>query len=106
MEKAKARTASAKKRSGRGVPAKKSAPRPARTRSLSQQAVAARAKADQDRLVEVLTDLVEISVEIRELLMQIRDALVEGEVEEAEPDEVATVVIAEAENPESPEDEF
>jgi hypothetical protein len=106
MEKAKARGASAKKRPGRGVPAKKSAPRSARTRSLSQPAVAARGKVDQDRLVEVLTDLVEISVEMRDLLMQIRDALVEDEGEEAEPDEVDTVVIAEAESPESSEDKF
>jgi hypothetical protein len=104
MEKAKARGASAKKRPGRAVPAKKSTPRSARTRSLSQPAVVARGKADQDRLVEVLTDLVEVSVEMRELLMQIRDALVEGE--EAEPDEVDTVVIAEAESPEPSEDKF
>ena len=104
MDKAKARAASVKKSSRRGVPAKKSAPRSARTRPLSQQAVAAKAKADQDSLVGVLTDLVEISVEIRELLTQIRDALLEGE--EAEPGEVDTVVIAEAESPEPSEDEF
>ncbi|MBV8359340.1 MAG: hypothetical protein JO189_15605 [Deltaproteobacteria bacterium] len=103
MEKAKARATSVKKRSGKGVPAKKSTPRSARTRS-SQQPVAARAKADKDNLAGVLTDLVEISIEIRELLTQIRDALVERE--EAEPDEVDTVVITEAENPEPSEDEI
>jgi len=105
MNKTKARAASVKKRSRRSVAVKKSAPGAARTRSLSPQAVAARTKADQDdRVVKALTDLVEVSVEIRELLAQIRDALVEGE--EAEPQAVDTVVIAEAEVPEPSEDEL
>jgi hypothetical protein len=105
MKKTEARAASIKKRSRRSVAVKKSAPGSARTRSLSQQAVAARTKADQDdRVARALTDLVEVSVEIRELLVQIRDALVEGE--EAEPARVDTVVIAEAEVPEPSEDEL
>jgi hypothetical protein len=105
MKKTEARAASIKKRSRRSVAVKKSARGSARTRSLSQQAVAARTKADQDdRVVRALTDLVEVSVEIRELLVQIRDALLEGE--EAEPSRADTVVIAEAEVPEPPEDEL
>jgi hypothetical protein len=103
MKKTKASAASAKKVSRR-VTGRKSTPRSPRTRSLPQPAVAAGAKADQDGLVAALTDLVEISVEIRELLVQIRDALVEGE--EAEPGEVGTIVIAEAESPEPSEDEL
>jgi hypothetical protein len=103
MKKTRTRATSVNKRSPRGLAAKKSARRSARTRSLSQQAVAGRAKADQDKLVGTLNDLVEISVEIRELLAQIRDALVEAA--EAEPAEVDTVVIAEAESPEPSEDE-
>jgi hypothetical protein len=104
MKKTKARAASAKKPSPKGVANKKTAPRSARTRSLSQQAVAAKAKAGQDGLVAALIELVQISIEIRELLAQIRDALIEGE--EAGPAEVDTIVIAEAESPESSEDEF
>jgi hypothetical protein len=105
MKKTEARAATVKKSSRRSVTVKKSAPGSARTRSLSQQAVAARTKTDQDpRVVRALTDLVEISVEIRELLAQIRDALVEGE--EAAPARVDTVVIAEAEGPEPSKDEL
>jgi hypothetical protein len=104
MKKTKARASSVKNRSRRGVAAKKAVPRTARTRSLSQLAAAAGAKADRDALLGVLTDLVEISVEIRELLAQIRDSLVEGE--EAEPGEVDTLVITEAEGPEPSEDEL
>jgi hypothetical protein len=103
MKRVQAKTASLKGRSRRSVAGKQSAPRSARTRSLSQRPVAA--KADQDkRVVAALTELVEISVEIRELLAQIRDALVEREA--AEPAEVDTVVIAEAEGPQPPDDEL
>jgi hypothetical protein len=104
MKKTEARAASVKKRSHRSVTVKRSAPGSARTRSLSQQEVAARTKADQDdRVVRTLTDLVEVSVEIREPLVQIR-ALVEGE--EAAPEGMDTVVIAEAEVPEPSEDDL
>jgi hypothetical protein len=104
MKKTKAMATSVKKRPLKAMPEKKSAPRPSRTRPVSRQAVAARAKADQDVLVGALTELVKVSIEIRELLAQIRDGL--AEAEEAAVGEVDTVVIAEAENPESSEDEF
>jgi hypothetical protein len=104
MKKTKATAMPAKKLPPKAMPEKKSAPRPARTRSVSRQAVVARAKADQDVLVGALTELVKVSIEIRELLAQIRDGL--AEAEEAATGEVDTVVIGEAENPESSEDEF
>jgi hypothetical protein len=104
MKKTKAMATSAKKRPLKAMPEKKSAPRPARTRSVSRQAGVATAKADQDVLIGALTELVKVSIEIRELLAQIRDGL--AEAEEAAAAEVDTVVIAEAENPESSEDEF
>jgi hypothetical protein len=103
MKKTQAKAESLKKRSRGSEAAKQPAPRSTRTRSLSRQAVAARTKADQDgRVVAALTSLVEISVEIRELLAEIRDALVEGE--KTEPEGVDTVVIAETEGPEPPDD--
>jgi hypothetical protein len=104
MKKTKAMATPVKKRPLKAMPEKKSAPRSARTRSVSRQPVAARAKADQDVLIGALTELVQVSIEIRELLAQIRDGL--AEAEEAGTSEVDTVVIAEAENPESSEDEF
>ena len=103
MKKTKAGATSAKKPARTTIAAKKSAPRAARTRPSSQQAVAMRTKEDQG-VLGALTELVEISVEIRELLAQIRDALVEGE--EAESEEVDTVIIAEAESPELSEEEL
>jgi hypothetical protein len=104
MKKTKAMATPVKKSPLKAMPEKKSAPRPARTRSVSRQAAGARAKVDQDVLVGALTELVKVSIEIRELLTEIRDGL--AEAEEAAAGEVDTVVIAEAENPESSEDEF
>jgi len=104
MKKPKARAASETNRLRSNVTAKKSVPRSARGRSLVREARAAKTKANNDALAQALTALVEISVEIRELLTQIRNALVEGE--ETEPERVETVIIAEAEGPETSEDDL
>jgi hypothetical protein len=104
MKKTKPQVASREKRPRRSATDKKSPSRSARARPSSQHRVAGRTTADGDGgIASALSALVEISVEMRDLLVQIRDALVEAE---AEPEAVDTLVIAETEPPQPPEDEL
>jgi hypothetical protein len=105
MKKTKPRAASREKRPRTGAADKKSLSRSARTRPSSQHRVTGRTTVDRDGgIASALNALVEISVEMRDLLVQIRDALVEAG--EAEPEAVDTLVIAETEPPQPPEDEL
>jgi hypothetical protein len=76
----------------------------ARARSAAQKAPTAKRSPERDLLTEGMVDLVEIASNMRELLGEIRDLLAEREDKE-EAGEVDTLIIEEAESPESLEEE-